>query len=79
MLYVNIGNNDDRSKVFHIQNFPLQLNDIELGEVVSVTADFAELVYIKNRFDNLPFPTGFSRALAVSWFGDMARFILANL
>jgi hypothetical protein len=46
------------------------------GECTEVWANGEELVFIRNNFDNLPFPAG---AKQVVWRGDFARFIHDNL
>jgi hypothetical protein len=46
------------------------------GGCVEVIATDAELVHIRNQFDNLPFPAGATR---VRWRGDLAQFIYDNL
>ncbi len=48
--------------------------DIRL-DVIEVYAEGPELKYIKHHFENLPY----MRTLGVSWFGDHAKFIFANL
>jgi len=45
----------------------------ECGEVYATDE---ELTFIRNHFDNLPFPAGAKR---VVWRGDFARFIHDNL
>ncbi len=47
-----------------------------IGECSEVYATDEELVFIRNNFDNLPFPAGAKR---VVWRGAFASFILDNL
>lgn len=46
------------------------------GACIEVYATGEELVYVRNNFDNLPFPAGASK---VVWKGDFAQFIYDNL
>jgi hypothetical protein len=46
------------------------------GGCMEVYATDAELVYIRNNFDHLPFPAGADK---VVWKGDFAQFIYDNL
>ena len=49
----------------------------EVYDVESVFADGHELDYIERRFENLPrLAAGFRRY--ATWFGDHAKFIVAN-
>jgi hypothetical protein len=45
-----------------------------LSQVIEVQADGDELLHITQRFTNLPMTNG----RVVRWFGDHARFIVAN-
>ncbi len=47
-----------------------------IANVVSVFADGHELEHIENSFANVPFRRV---KRVVSWYGDMAKFIVANL
>ncbi len=66
---------------------PFQLFKLETAVRVSLLADGEEYDYIFDRFRNMPMPEqGFNlrgtltmRSKTVHFFGDMARFILANL
>jgi hypothetical protein len=46
------------------------------GECTSVYATDEELIYIRNNFDNLPFPSGAGK---VVWRKEFAQFIYDNL
>lgn len=50
--------------------------EVDILRVVAVNADGDELQYIISRFPNLPYCN--HRGL-VQWFGDHAKFIVANL
>lgn len=54
----------------HEKTFP------DVNVVVEVYADGAELDHIRQRFVNIP---DRKPALSMKWFGEMARFIHANL
>lgn len=49
----------------------------EIVSIVHVTADGEDLDYIRTHF-SVPLPLPLSRD-SVTWFGDHARFIVANL
>jgi len=44
--------------------------------VIGVQADCDELEFIRDHFNNLPIP---NNKRVVSWYGDLAKFIVANL
>lgn len=51
---------------------------IDVNKVLSVGATGAELDYILKRFDNLPKKSSDTSG-GMYWFGDHAKFIIANL
>lgn len=51
-------------------------SDLNIHQVVEVQADGEELEMILLRQENLPVP---NRGRVMRWFGDHAKFIVANL
>ncbi|MDO7847594.1 hypothetical protein Q5H92_14585 [Hymenobacter sp. M29] len=68
-------------------NLPFTLtNSKDFGnavkELISVQADGQELEYIKQAFTNLPMRVGSPQTpggLVVTWYGELAKFIVSNL
>jgi hypothetical protein len=59
---------------------------VDANTVTSVSADGHELAMILTKFRNLPvltvdhnMPDGTARGYMMTWFGDHAKFIVANL
>ena len=71
MLFVTT---DTRTLTYHISEGPINLSPME--KVLEVQADGDEANYIKDEFDNIPFPV---RTRVIRWYGDMAAFIAQNL
>jgi hypothetical protein len=71
MLYIVYKSGEEQS--WHMP-FDLTLK-MSARAVEEVQADGDELEYIRNNFTNLPTATG----RVARWFGETARFIIANL
>lgn len=54
-------------------------DDILIEHVFSVEATDADLLYIARRFQNLPMGPQYGSELKITWFGDHAKFIVANI
>lgn len=81
MLYITIDNRQSgigkkaiETNQWHVgQASPIA--SVSLPRVLDIQADGDELAYIMNRFKNIPVSPG----RVVCWFGDHAKFIVANL
>jgi len=87
MLYVEYTNhskgvNDKPTKTlqFHIGNEIAYQRFSEIAnDVVNIQADGDELNLIYDSFSNIPKPTSIHRNPCVTWYGDIAKFIVWNL
>ena len=73
MLYIKFNNGSDRE--WYVGRGPKEIKKYSL-EVSSVQADGDELEHIKDKFKNIPLSIV---ERVVTWFGDNAKFIVANL
>lgn len=75
-LYINRENINQKWRTTQYVPFGLQGNP---EEVVQVAADGDELIHIAQSFKNVPLPSHITGHTQAIWYGDMAKFIVANL
>jgi hypothetical protein len=73
MMYVIVGREE---YTWHVGEYNIKLTSSDLSRVSCVQADGDELDYILRNFKNIPVSTNVT---VVRWFGDVAKFIAANL
>lgn len=77
MLYFVFGEYEDDCVSWRVNEpDPLHRKNLSAKDVIEVQADGHELEYIQKHMNNLPTAP---KTRVVSWFGDHARFIAANL
>lgn len=72
--------------VSYVNNFNKLDSEFYSNNLLKITADGDELTYILNRFSNIPMlkmdkdnPSDAARGYSMTWHGDIAKFIIANL
>ena len=73
MLYIKFNNGSDRE--WHVGRGNKEIKKYSV-EVSSIQADGDELEHIEDKFNNIP---TVKSERVVTWFGDDAKFIVANL
>ena len=73
MLYIGCENEPEAVRWHVGETRP----EIPANWITDISADGDELEYILSRFRNIPLAS--SSRITVSWFGDHAKFIFANL
>jgi hypothetical protein len=74
MWIISKGSSVDRT--WYVTEPSSPQGGIDVNEVTKVSADGHELEYITAKFVNLPVR---SDKRLVTWYGDMAKFIVGNL
>jgi hypothetical protein len=64
---------------FHVPFERTAIGQVRTELVTEVQADGDELTHVEWKFNNLPMPKVITGHTVVRWFGDDAKFIVANL